>query len=270
MRSILFFIIIFNIINIYYVNCIKKEKEKELEKVTINKSDYCQGCIETVNVYANRLVNGLVKYESNSIVEGTLFAAESIIDKICDDEHFDTISISLKHACIKIISDNSTSFMQNFEGKLDKNFNKVKGIMFDLKKKVCLNDVKACSISTFNKGNITSKNRIKCSACHIIANDIDISIKKYINVKNKNNNIIEDIVENICDNIGFNHSPYSWIEDYCEDIIEDNYSTIVDASKFRKKLYVSKFNPDETFSDSLCEELYKCKKIDPKRKTNEL
>ena len=74
------------------------------------------------------------------------------------------------------------------EEELDKNFNKVKGMMFDLKKKVCLNDVKACSISTFNKGNITSKNRNKCSACHIIANDIDISIKKYINVKNKNNN----------------------------------------------------------------------------------
>ena len=248
------------------VNCIKKENEKHVETVTIHKSDYCQGCIETVNLYANRLVKGLVKYEANSVIEGSLFAAESIIDKICDDDHFDTINIALKHACIKIVSDNSTSFMQNFEGKLDKNFNKVKGLMFDLKKKVCLNDVKACSISTFNKGNISSKMRNKCSACHIIANDIDISIKKYINTNNKKNiGKLEDIIENVCDNIGYNHSPYSWIENYCEDIIEDKYSNIVDASKFRRKLYASKFNPDDSFSDSLCEELYKCKKT---RNTN--
>jgi len=217
------------------------------------------GCIETVNVYAARLVKGLEKYESNSIVQGTVFAAESIIDNICDDSHFDILNPSIKYSCIKIINDNSTSFMQKFEGKLDRNFNQVKGMMYELKRKVCYDDVNACSLYRFQMGNISSNIRNKCSACHIISNDIDVAIKK--NMNNKKNKVkLEEIVDNVCDGLGFNHSPYSWLEDYCEEMIEDNYSTIIDAASFRKKLYASRFNPDTSFSDSLCEELFKCQK----------
>lgn len=236
-----------------------KVNENEKKSVSISKDDYCNGCVETVNCYAARLVNGLKKYEANSIVEGTVFSAESIIQNLCDDPYFDKLDPNVKYSCIKIINDNSTSFMQNFEGKLDRNFNQVKGTMFSLKKKVCVYDVKACSDSRFQMANIPSNMKNKCSACKIIASDIDSSIK--INMNNKVNKVkVEEIVDNVCDGLGFNHSPYSWVEDYCEEMIEDNYATIVDATKFRKKLYSTRFTPDKLYADDLCEELYKCGK----------
>ena len=268
-RNMKFIILVIIFINIFDGKGVKKDKNKEKEKetVNINKDDYCQGCIESVNIYASRLVNGLTKYQANSVAQGSTLAAESAIDRICDDEHFDNFNIGLKYACIRVVGDNSSLFMSNFEGKFNKNFDKIKGVMYDFKKKICFEQFKACGISTFNKGNITSKMRNKCSACHIIADDIDISIKKYIykyaKSKDKSTGKVEDIVENVCNNIGFNHSPYSWIENYCEDMIEDKFSTIVEASTFRKKLYHTKFKPDDSFSDSLCEELYKCKKTTP-------
>lgn len=254
----LIFIIILLIINVLSK---KVKKDKEKESVSISKSEYCQGCIETVNVYANRLVKGLQKYEANSVMQGSVFAAESVIKNICDDDHFDIINPSLKYSCIKIINDNSTSFMRNFEGKLDKNFNQIKGMMFDLKKKVCYEDVKACNSQTFQMGNVDSKMRNKCTACAIVANDIDMSIKK--NINNKKNKVkVEDIVDNVCDTLGYNHSPYNWLEEYCENIVEDKRQIIIDASSFRRKLYNGHFKPDQTFSESLCEELFKCKKVE--------
>ena len=31
-----------------------------------------------------------------------------------------------------------------------------------------------------------------------------------------------EVVEHVCESLGFNHQPSAWIEDYCEEIVEDN------------------------------------------------
>ena len=48
--------------------------------------------------------------------------------------------------------------------------------------------------------------RTKCKACLIIANDID-SAKKIIN---KNTSLKEHLEGEFCNNLGYNHNPYTW------------------------------------------------------------
>ncbi len=31
-----------------------------------------------------------------------------------------------------------------------------------------------------------------------------------------------DIVENVCESLGYNHQPSGWIEDYCEEVVGDH------------------------------------------------
>ena len=40
------------------------------------------------------------------------------------------------------------------------------------------------------------------------------------------------IVEEVCENLGSNHLPYSWIETYCDEIMDDYAGKIYMANSF--------------------------------------
>ena len=80
-----------------------------------------------------------------------------------------------------------------------------------------------------------------------------------------------DVVESICSTLGYNHSPYTWIEDKCDEMIDDysgktclvllyNMSTddIVDKLNMRDYLTRNKMQPAASLSDKICGELYNC------------
>lgn len=34
--------------------------------------------------------------------------------------------------------------------------------------------------------------------------------------------VMPQVVESVCESIGFSHQPSAWMEDLCEEIVEDN------------------------------------------------
>ena len=81
-----------------------------------------------------------------------------------------------------------------------------------------------------------------------------------------------DIVESICGTLGYNHSPYTWIEEKCEEMIDDfsglleldkcscniYQDTIVDKLNLRDYLTRNKMQPANSLSDKICGELFDC------------
>lgn len=60
-----------------------------------------------------------------------------------------------------------------------------------------------------------------CAACRIVIDDIETIKKVALSPSNV------DIVEGICGTLGYNHSPYTWIEEKCEEMIDD-FSGLLD------------------------------------------
>ena len=58
--------------------------------------------------------------------------------------------------------------------------------------------------------------RTKCNACYAISKDIEAA-KFILKQPSKNGPIVEEV----CENLGSNHLPYSWIETYCDEIMDD-------------------------------------------------
>jgi endonuclease III len=58
--------------------------------------------------------------------------------------------------------------------------------------------------------------RTFCKAC--AATGECMEVMKAVSLRQNNH----EVVENVCESIGFSHQPSAWIEDYCEEIVEDN------------------------------------------------
>jgi hypothetical protein len=62
-------------------------------------------------------------------------------------------------------------------------------------------------------------NRNKCTACQIIATDID-AVHKTIHPSTSLRDVLED--ETFCGGTGARHAPpYGWLETVCEEMVED-------------------------------------------------
>jgi endonuclease III len=58
--------------------------------------------------------------------------------------------------------------------------------------------------------------RTLCKAC--AATGECMEVMKAVTLRQNNH----EVVENVCESIGYNHQPSAWIEDYCEEIVEDH------------------------------------------------
>ncbi len=59
--------------------------------------------------------------------------------------------------------------------------------------------------------------RTVCKACEIIGDDMEM-------IKNVHYHPIdnEDLVDQICATLGYNHKPYNWLEDMCDEMTEEH------------------------------------------------
>lgn len=64
-----------------------------------------------------------------------------------------------------------------------------------------------------------------CAACTLIANDID-TIKRSKNTTTSLRSILDSDEKSFCDTLGYNHSPYGWLEDLCEEMLEERLGTL--------------------------------------------
>lgn len=251
-------------------------------KVNISKQDFCYGCRETVNLYARRMSNALAEMQRKNVEGGGTLDGNALVVGMCDDSSLEVFQSNIKYACIKIMDDYRNHFLQVFQGEASsKSIMSSKGFLFEKKKKICVDEVKACPAHSFPPAP-KPKSRNRCQACRMIANDLEISLGTYnasiISGKSGLKYLLEGKdsdsktpaqIMGICNTLGYNNaSPYTWLEEACEDLMEEHSATIVDALHFRRQVLSTGMRPDDSFADSLCKELFNCKALSASRNNN--
>ena len=107
---------------------------------------------------------------------------------------------------------------------------------------------------------IQKYNRTECRACETIIDDFEV-MKNILKQEDRygNNEINEQLLESLCNSLGFNHQPYGWLENTCDIMIEEYYDDILEIVTLRDKLHHSKIKLKETLSSKICSKIFNCK-----------
>lgn len=112
--------------------------EAEREVVKITKQEFCEGCKETVHLYANKVAAKLQQMQDNKIPNHEVMDADSIIGKICDSIELDKYKDYIKYSCIAIFGDHREPFLSAFQGASTASAILQKGSIYERKKNVKL------------------------------------------------------------------------------------------------------------------------------------
>ena len=97
--------------------CKKDESTTQKENVTISKWEYCQGCKETVQLFATVSSDTLMSMQKTGVEAHQTVEANKLATEICYNKNFNKqFQKSIKYSCIKILNDHSQTFLQSFTG----------------------------------------------------------------------------------------------------------------------------------------------------------
>mmetsp|Transcript_34429 Transcript_34429/g.50042 ORF Transcript_34429/g.50042 Transcript_34429/m.50042 type:complete len:277 (+) Transcript_34429:39-869(+) len=262
-RTTLFLLLIQIIISVTLVrsdsNLIRGEEGKK--NSTISKWEFCEGCKETVNLYARVSSSRLQEMQSKGIIANSVLESQNLLDGICDHEYIMKYNEFVKFSCIKILEDFGIPFLKHFDGKSSAASVIQKAETYNRKKAICT-ESKACTNASFDVHKISSKSSKKCQACHIIALDIDTSRRLlHTNPGPHRVTLREFLEDKFCNNLGYNHQPYSWLESTCDEMVEEHIENILGVVRFHGQVTRTGMTPSQTMPEMLCEELYRCSKI---------
>ena len=117
----------------------KHNRKPKTENQTLTPWEYCEGCKVTVDLYANLALQGMQDMQKNGIKDGEVFAAEKVVEGMCDNVHFNEQFIpAMKWGCIKVTSENLTKFLDPWAGSASAATMGTKSNVFDIKKEVSL------------------------------------------------------------------------------------------------------------------------------------
>lgn len=134
----------------------------------------------------------------------------------------------MTYACLKLLEDHKGALMKyndftSIDDQRDavrptkSNFYKAAGI-------ICQQTAKACPSYMYPKKPIPHKERNLCKAC--AATGECMEVMKAVTLPGGQSN--SQVVENVCESLGFNHQPSAWMEDLCEEMVEDHEGAMVD------------------------------------------
>jgi len=221
---------------------------------TLQKWEYCAGCKITVEHFFRQSSESIRQSQADkgrSTVEAPMvFDLEPIVSNICMDEHFYNFVPEMTYACVKLIDSHKDVFLKYNEfDHVDDQKTAVmptKSNFYKASKEICLDTAKACPKYMYPKKPISQKDRTFCKAC--AATGECMEVMKAVTVRQNNH----EVVENVCESLGFSHQPSGWIEDYCEEIVEDNEGAMVDI------LNHYDFDNRVSVTTELCENLLGC------------
>jgi hypothetical protein len=115
-----------------------KEDDSPTEKKIIRPWQYCEGCKETVKLYANVTSRRLEKMQRSGVSAFSAVEAHELADLICDDNYLTSFQPFVKYSCIKIMDEHGLKLMKIFEGSFTKDLVTNKAEIFEKKRKVHL------------------------------------------------------------------------------------------------------------------------------------
>jgi hypothetical protein len=165
---------------------------------------------------------------------------------------------------MKVLNEHESDFLAEFSGQFTANDLRNKADSFRRVRRICGKHTKACDQREFQRANITASQRTRCNACRLIAEEVEMMD----NVLPSNISLKLSLGGEFCQSMGYRFFPYQWLEDVCEEMIEENINDIIDILKFRKDVLATGMKPDKSTADMMCEELYKCRVPKPENFQN--
>lgn len=249
----------------------KKRKPVEREKVSVSKAQYCTGCQYTVQAFANISATHFQQMQLAGEDAGGVAQAHDIANLMCDDVFFDRFHTFVRYSCMKVLNDYDNDFLLHFEGLASNMLANSKSVLYERTVSFCSEKIDACVnpvttskprrwylyicnvIMLFITFAFCEFGRNQCNACRVLAVDAESAYKTVIGKP-------KQVVEDVCKDLGYFHQPYVWLEEYCDEMMDDHSDTIVEILKFRDQLSKGGFTPDDSTADYMCSELYQCPK----------
>lgn len=233
-------------------------------EVSISAHEYCSGCIYTVESYATLTAEMFEKMQSQDIEAGESVNGNEIANLMCDSPFFSDYKNYVKYSCIKMLDEKRDQFLNGFAGtgSVDSAVSKKK--VYERTRNICVDEVKACSPSMLMDRPVADKNQ--CSACETIAPDFYRAFQTH-NATNKAGKRLPVVtaLEKVCGHLGFYHQPYIWLEEYCDEVMDDYAEQIGDILRFRERVARTGMRPTTTVAEDICKELHpKCYEEDTK------
>jgi hypothetical protein len=66
------------------------------------------------------------------------------------------------------------------------------------------------------------------------------------------------LLNSLCQSLGYGHQPYTWLEEICDEMVDEHLSEMGDILKMRDQLSVSGMIPKQTLSEKMCGEIFSC------------
>jgi len=177
---------------------------------------------------------------------------------ICENEYYKNYITEMTYTCLYIMQDHKESFLRPFIGAPIEEYRQTKGNFFDKSKEICSKTLRACPIEFYEKGEVPVSERTSCTACHIMGDDIEMimNVAKYA--------APTQLLESVCVSLGFKHKPHTWIEELCEEIVEDHSQEMTDVMGQHLKLIRkgAKYEPfDHVLANKMCKKVLKCPEL---------
>lgn len=235
-----------------------KSTGKEAPESSISPWQYCFGCKETVVLYTKRTNDALIKMQKAGKPSSTMLEANSLVEGMCDSPDLSRYQPFVRWSCVKLMNEYQTKFLEKFAGEASvTNINNLSSL-FKRKRQICVKETKACPAADFKKANLTMSARTKCAACNIVASEIQV-LSKALAKGAPLRQILED---DFCSALGGSFQPYGWVQDVCQEIVEDYAADIVDTIAFHAQVAATGLTPSETLPQMVCRERMRCKAID--------
>jgi hypothetical protein len=244
------------LVTLFYIVAVQEESDKA-ETVSIHPWQYCQGCKYTVELYAKVAADRLKQQKKAG--GPAAMAGEEILGTLCEDPAFFNMQSYMRWSCMKVLGDNMNEFLAEFAGQFTAtdlmnkadNFKRARRVskphvlMKVISVNCCTNGHCRSAVSirrlvsrkTFNEPTQHLLNgsflflfpvplwwaltvdscRTKCNACRIIAEDIEMIEL----ARRRNTTLSSHLGGSYCSDLGNRFSPYQWLGDVCEEMIED-------------------------------------------------
>mmetsp|Transcript_14778 Transcript_14778/g.14880 ORF Transcript_14778/g.14880 Transcript_14778/m.14880 type:complete len:275 (-) Transcript_14778:171-995(-) len=225
---------------------------------------YCIGCSALLEVYfneasevlKNKSAIAMEKLKRNETVDPSELKGDPIamVENICNNSYFDRFVPEMRRSCEIIIGEKRDLFLEPFMSGISDEFSQQPGNFFEKSKQICSKNLQVCPIEVFQKGNISEKKQNICAACHIISDDLEIilSISKSTNYLS--------VLNVICESVKFSHNPHSWIEAFCDEIVDDYTVKIADIMRDHENQEKPQdYSPyKHSLGNKICKETMKC------------
>ena len=110
---------------------------------TITKWQYCEGCKETVNLFSMVSAAELAKMQKEGKLAKSVLEVQNLVTLICDNEYLTKFQPFIKYSCMKIMDEFRLPFLKQFEGSMSSTMMTQKLDIFERKKNICVDEVKA-------------------------------------------------------------------------------------------------------------------------------